>query len=240
VPRCWAVIAVLCLLLSGCASTPSAEALAANDPFEATNRDVFRLNQKLDRYFVVPTVGVYIYVVPEWGRTRVHDLLDNLSLPITFANDILQGETKRGGQTLARFTVNATVGLGGLFDPATSFHIPNHGEDFGETLAIWGLDEGPYLVLPLFGPSNPRDTTGLVADYFIDPLHWLHYKQHLWWDVTHEYFTLLDLRSRTYKTVQGIERSSVDFYSSTRSFYRQFRNNAIRNGRPPETTLPEF
>jgi phospholipid-binding lipoprotein MlaA len=131
VPRCWAVIAVLCLLLSGCASTPSAEALAANDPFEATNRDVFRLNQKLDRYFVVPTVGVYIYVVPEWGRTRVHDLLDNLSLPITFANDILQGETKRGGQTLARFTVNATVGLGGLFDPATSFHIPNHGEDFG-------------------------------------------------------------------------------------------------------------
>ncbi len=238
--RNWAAILIFAFLASGCASTPpSAEALAANDPYEASNRQVFKLNQKLDKYVVVPSVGVYFYAVPEWGRTRVHDLLGNLSLPITFANDVMQGETKRGGQTFARFMVNATVGLGGLFDPATSFHIPNHSEDAGQTLAVWGLGEGPYLVLPLFGPSNPRDATGLLADYFIDPLHWLHYTQHIWWDGAHEYFTLLDLRAQTYQTVQGVERSSVDFYSSTRSLYRQLRNNEIRNGRA-EQNLPEF
>jgi len=238
--RSWIVVFLLAILLSGCATTQSPEALAANDRFEPTNRKVFRLNQKLDKYVVVPTVGVYILLVPEWGRTRVHDLLDNLSLPVTFANDLLQGEIKRGGQSFARFAVNATVGLAGLFDPATSlFHMPNHGEDFGETLAIWGFDEGPYLVLPLFGPSNPRDTTGLIADYFIDPLHWIRYKQHIWWDAAHEYFTLLDLRAQTYQTVQGVERSSVDFYSSQRSLYRQLRNNAIRKGQP-EKNLPEF
>src|SRR5690242_9455171 len=95
-------------LLCGCATTNAPEALAANDRFEPTNRKVFDLNRKLDKYVVVPTVGVYILLVPEWGRTRVHDLLDNLSLPITFANDLLQGEFKRSGQTLARFGVNAT------------------------------------------------------------------------------------------------------------------------------------
>ena len=238
--RSWLAIAALGLLLCGCASTPSPEALAANDPFEPTNRDVFQLNKKLDKYVVIPTVGVYILLVPEWGRTRVHDLLDNLSLPITFANDVLQGEPKRSAETFGRFVVTTMLGLGGLFDPATSrLHMPNHGEDFGETLAIWGFDEGPYLVLPLFGPSNPRDTTGLIVDYFIDPLHWLHYKQHIWWDAAHEYFTLLDLRAQTYQTVQGVERSSVDFYSSQRSLYRQLRNNGIRNGKP-EKNLPEF
>ena len=236
----WIIGVVLAGLLCGCATTNSPEALAANDRFEPTNRKVFELNRKLDKYVVVPTVGVYILLVPEWGRTRVHDLLDNLSLPITFSNDLLQGEIKRSSQIFARFGVNATVGLAGLFDPATSlFHIPNHGDDFGQTLAVWGFDEGPYLVLPLFGPSNPRDTTGLIADYFIDPLHWIRYKQHIWWDATHEYFTLLDLRAQTYQTVQGVERSSVDFYSSQRSLYRQLRNNAIRKGQP-QKNLPEF
>src|SRR5437870_281148 len=165
--RNWAAIAVLGSVLGGCASTPNSEALGANDPYEATNRDTFRLNQKLDKYVVVPTVGAYIFIVPEWGRNRVHDVLDELSLPITFANDVMQGEAKRGSQTFGRFVVNATVGVGGLFDPATRFHIPNHSEDFGQTLGVWGVGEGPYLVLPLFGPSNPRDASGLVADYFI-------------------------------------------------------------------------
>ena len=241
VVRSWAAIAVLGIVLCGCASTPpSPEAVAANDPFEATNRDTFRFNQKLDKYFVVPTVGAYIYIVPEWGRNRVHNVLDELSLPVTFANDVMQGEPKRGTQTFGRFMVNATIGLGGLFDPATRLHIPNHSEDFGVTLGVWGVGEGPYLVLPLIGPSNPRDATGLVADYFIDPLHWLHYKQHIWWDGAHEYLSLLDLRAQTYQTVQGVQRSSVDFYSSMRSLYRQLRNNAIRKGRPETGDLPEF
>jgi len=238
--RNWAAIVALGVVLCGCASAPSPEGLAANDPYEPTNREMFRLNQKLDKYVVVPTVGAYILVVPEWGRNRVHNFLDALSLPVTFANDVMQGETKRGSQTVGRFVVNATIGVGGLFDPATRLHIPNHGEDFGQTLAVWGMGEGPYLVLPLFGPSNPRDGSGIVVDYFIDPLHWLHYKQHIWWDGAHEYMSLLDLRAQTYQTVQGVQRSSVDFYSSMRSLYRQLRNNEIRNGKPENSGLPEF
>lgn len=235
-----AMAAVFGLLLCGCATRPTPEALAANDPYEVTNRQTFKFNAKLDKYFVIPTVGAYIYVVPEWGRTRVHDLLDNLSLPVTFANDLMQGQAKLGSQTFGRFLVNATMGLGGLFDPATKLRIPNHSNDFGVTLGVWGIPEGPYEVLPLLGPNNPRDTTGFVADYFIDPLHWLHYKQHIWWDVGHEYMSLLDLRSQTYQTVQGVQRSSLDFYSSMRSLYRQLRNNEIRRARPQTQELPKF
>ena len=129
-----AVAAVLGLLLCGCASHPTPEALAANDPFEPTNRDTFKLNAKLDKYFVIPTVGAYIYVVPAWGRTRVHDLLDNLSLPITFANDMMQGEVTLGGQTLKRFMLNSTMGVGGLFDPVV-----------GEVHEMLYQNDAPYL-----------------------------------------------------------------------------------------------
>lgn len=233
--------AVLLLSLVGCAhSPPSAEAIAANDPDEAANRQMFAFNQKLDRYFVGPTVGAYIWAVPKFGRDRVHDFLENLWLPITFANDILQNDPKGGGQTLKRLAVNATVGLGGLFDPATSFHISYHRNDFGTTLGVWGVPEGYYMVLPLIGPNCPRDVTGEVADYLTDPLHWVHYKQHPWWDLGHEYFMLLDLRGQTYQQVQGIQRTSVDFYASMRSLYRQSRNAAIHRNAPNVTNLPKF
>lgn len=235
----FAALAMLALCLGGCA-TPTEEMRAANDPDEPFNRKVFLLNQKLDKYLVIPTAGAYVYVVPEFGRNRVHDLLGNLSLPVTFVNDVFQGEAKRAGQTVGRFMVNSTLGVGGLFDPATAFHMPDHSEDFGQTLAVWGVPEGAYLVLPFLGPDPPRDVVGQVTDVFLDPTHWLHFKQHIWWDVGREYFTLLDLRARTYQTVQGIERSSVDFYASQRSLYRQLRNSEIRNGRPDVKNLPQF
>jgi len=229
------------LALVGCASAPpSPEALAANDPYEATNRQTLVLNGKIDRYFVIPTVAVYFVLVPEGGRRGVHNFLGNLSKPTTFVNDMLQGEIARGRQTVERFLVNTTLGLGGFFDPATKMGIPNHGEDFGQTLAVWGVDEGPYLLLPFFGPSNPRDTSGLVVDALADPTNFIHFKQHLWWAAGREYFTLLDLRSQTYQTIQGIQRSSVDYYASLRSLYRQLRQNEILNGRPAKEDLPDF
>jgi len=237
-----AMAAGLALWLAGCASTPpTPEMIANNDPWEPTNRDTLKLNGKIDKYFVIPTVGVYFFLVPQGGRRAVHNFLQNVALPTVFVNDVLQGEAKRAGQTLARFTINTTLGLGGLFDPATRrFHIPGHGEDFGQTLAVWGVDEGPYLVLPFFGPQPPRDAFGQVVDVFLDPTTHIHFKQHLWWDVGRYYFTLLDLRGQTYSTVQGIQRGSVDYYASLRSLYRQLRNNEIRNGRPDTKSLPEF
>jgi phospholipid-binding lipoprotein MlaA len=229
------------LTLAGCA-TPTPEMVANNDPFEPQNREMLAFNGKIDRYFVLPTVGAYFYVMPEGGRRAVHNLLQNLAAPNIFVNDVLQAEPRRAGQTLARFAINSTIGLGGLFDPATSrFHIPSHGEDFGQTLAVWGAPEGPYLVAPLFGPQPPRDATGFLVDAVVlDPWNYVHFKQHLWWDAGRYYFSLLDLRGQTYETVQGIQRGSVDYYASLRSLYRQLRNNEIRNGRPDTQDLPEF
>lgn len=227
--------------LGGCASAPpSPEALAANDPWEQTNRQTLKLNGQIDRYFVIPTVGLYFLVVPEPGRRGVHNFLNNLSLPTIFVNDMLQGELSRAGKSAWRLVINSTLGLGGFLDPASKIGIPGHGEDFGQTLAVWGVDEGPYLVLPFLGPSNPRDAFGLATDVAIDPTNQIHFKQHIWWDAGRMYFTLLDLRAQNYQTIQGIQRSSVDYYSSLRNLYRQMRAQEIRNGRKASQDLPDF
>jgi phospholipid-binding lipoprotein MlaA len=232
---------VLCMAMSGCGTTPpTPEALATNDPFEQTNRDTLKLNGKIDKYFVVPTVAVYFVLVPEGGRRSVHNFLGNLSLPTIFVNDMLQGELSRAGKSMWRLVINSTLGLGGFFDPASKIGISGHGEDFGQTLAVWGVKEGPYLVLPFFGPSNPRDAAGLAVDTAIDPTNQIAFKQHIWWAAGREYFTLLDLKGQTYQTIQGIQRSSVDYYSSLRSLYRQLRNDQIRNGRKQAQDLPDF
>ena len=234
---------LLCgLLLAGCATTPpTPEMVANNDPYEPTNREMLQLNGKIDRYMVIPTVAVYFVLVPDPGRRAVHRFLENLSLPTTFVNDILEGELKRGSQTAARFLINTTIGFGGVLDPASRMKIPDHGEDFGVTLGSWGVDEGPYLVLPFLGPSNPRDAFGLAADIGLDPTNYIPFKQHIWWDAGRYYFTVLDLRGQTFQTVQTIQRSSIDYYSALRSFYRQLRANAVNTVRPRKTRdLPDF
>ena len=99
----------------------------------------------------------------------MHNFLGNLPLPTIFVNDMLQGEARRAGKSLGRLVINSTLGLGGFFDPAAKIGIPGHGEDFGQTLAVWGVGEGPYLVLPFIGPSNPRDAVGLATDLVMDP-----------------------------------------------------------------------
>ena len=235
------LVALAGLWLAGC-STPTPQMLAANDPWEPMNRDTLKLNGKIDHYFVIPTVGIYFTLVGDGGRRAVHNFLQNVSLPTVFVNDLLQGETRRAGQTFGRFMINSTLGLGGFLDPAAKkFHIPGHGEDFGQTLAVWGVGEGPYLVAPFFGPQPPRDGVGLVVDAaIIDPWNYVPFKQHIWWDAGRYYFTLLDLRGQTYETVQGVQRGSVDYYASLRSLYRQLRNNEIRNGRPDTKDLPDF
>jgi phospholipid-binding lipoprotein MlaA len=110
--------------------------------------------------------------------------------------------------------------------------IPEHSEDFGQTLAVWGVGEGPYLNLPLFGPAVPRDAVGRVVDIFFDPTIYIPIKLHLWLMVGQEYFTMLDLRARNLETLDEIERNSLDYYAATRSLYRQYRANEIRNGKP--------
>jgi phospholipid-binding lipoprotein MlaA len=230
--------ALLALSLSACAATTAEN--APNDPFEKQNRSMFAADQWLDRNLVYPSAVVYAAVVPPKARDRVHDFLDNLSEPVIFANDVMQGEFDRASQTLWRFSANSTFGLAGFFDVATGAGVPGHSEDFGQTLAVWGVPDGAYLVLPMFGPSNPRDTAGLVADVYLDPFTYIHMKQHIWWQGARQYGSYLDVRARNLNTLTGIERGSVDYYASVRSLYRQSRKDAIANGKTDNKDLPDF
>ena len=229
--------------LSACATMPpNPDAPATNDPYEATNREIFALNLKIDGWTLRPTATAYANNVPEGLREAVHNVLANLDLPITFTNDVLQAEPRRAGQTVSRFLVNSTLGVGGLFDMASRVGIPDHTEDFGQTLAVWGAGEGPYFVLPLLGPNPPRDLLGQGVDFAFDPTIYVRIKQHPWWMMGHAYVTILDLRARNMETLDDIERTSLDFYATTRSLYRQHRASEIRNGEadvsPTDTPPP--
>ena len=143
----------LCLVTAGCATAPpSPEAQAANDPYEAFNRQALKRNAKIDKYFVIPTVAVYFVLVPEAGRRGVHNLLGNLALPTIFVNDMLQGDFSRAGKSLWRLAVNSTLGLGGLFDPASKMGIPGHGEDFGRHWRCGGARDLTWCC-PFWGPA---------------------------------------------------------------------------------------
>ena len=212
-----------------------------NDPFEGTNRFFFDVNQVLDDVLLRPVAIAYRWVTPDFARDGVRNFMNNLNSPVIFANDLLQGEGDRAGDTLLRFGINSTIGIGGLFDIAKELGHPYHDEDFGQTLAVWGVDEGPYFYFPLMGPSTARDFTGFVVDRGFDPLTYVN-----WGDDDLEYvpiartvLNVIDLRSRNIETLDDIERSSVDYYASIRSLYRQSRADAIRNG-APSPDLPDF
>jgi len=169
----------------------------------------------------------------------VRSFLNNLRTPVVLANDLLQGDLGRAWNTVARFGINLTTL--GFYDLAEDFGFERHDEDFGQTLGVWGVGEGPYLMLPGFGPSNPRDGIGRVVDYFLDPLNWYLPGQE-WagingWgdagelaDTTRKLVDAVDARSRQIESLDEIERNSLDFYATIRSLYRQRRADEIRNG----------
>jgi phospholipid-binding lipoprotein MlaA len=228
------------LLLAGCASDPSAPGAAQNDPYESTNRKIFDFDNKLDDAVLLPTAKAYNAVLPEPARDGIHNFLLNLDLPITFVNDILQGDMNHAGQTLGRFTINSTIGIGGLVDVASKSGIPPHTEDFGITLGQWGVAEGPYIVLPFLGPDPPRDAGGQIVDIFFDPATYITWRSSIWYSVTREGLEIIDLRARNVDTLDGIERESIDYYASVRSLYRQHRNNLINNGQTDVNNLPDL
>ena len=211
-----------------------------NDPFEPANRVVFALNRGLDRGLIKPVAQAYAAVIPEPVRDGIHNVLSNFFLPITFANDLLQGDFNRGGETFGRFAVNSTIGVGGLLDVANRWGIPPHTEDFGQTLAVWGVGDGPYLMLPLLGPSGVRDATGDLADIFLHPFTYVGLREKDWWSVGIGAADGIDLRSRNIDLLDQIDRDSLDPYASLRSIYRQSRDEAIRNGKPEFNNLPNF
>lgn len=235
-------------LLAGCASMPSDENVGDvaiedfNDPIEGVNRYVFEVNMGLDKLFLRPVAEIYDTIVPGLVKDAVRSFLNNLRTPVILFNDLMQGEFNRAWTTLARFGINSTGGGLGFYDLATDWGYPRHDEDFGQTLATWGVGEGPYLMLPLYGPSNPRDAVGRVVDFFLDPLNWYLPGREF---AGIEGFgpmgvaamnartvaNMIDGRSRHIEELDTIEASSLDFYAQVRSLYRQNRANEIANGR---------
>jgi phospholipid-binding lipoprotein MlaA len=211
------------LALSGCAApgapgvvqTADANAENFNDPWEDTNRAVFGFNQTVDRNVLVPAAEAYRTVVPGPVRQTLHEFLRNLNGPVIFANDVLQGRPELAANTLGRLALNTTIGFGGIFDVATQLGVPYHTNDFGITLANWGFVSGPYVIVPVLGPSNPRDLVGQAVDGYIDPG--------------------IDLRSRNIETLAEIEKTALDYYATIRSLYRQRREAEIRH---EQTNLP--
>lgn len=238
---------VAAISLGACASKPPAsnpDALRAyeenNDPLEPWNRAMMQLDQGLDTVFFDPIVTGYKTVVPDPGRRSVSKAIRNFRSPITFANDLLQGEGRRAGTTLRRFLINSTVGFFGFFDVAEEWGLPYHYEDLGQTMAVWGIGEGPYLYVPILGPSGARDLSGYTVDvYTFDPMAWVGYADNpFWWQLAYFGGVAIDLKSINEGALDEFKASSVDYYAALRSAYRQNRAKEIRNGAP--APLPAF
>jgi phospholipid-binding lipoprotein MlaA len=218
---------VVTLLLGGCASRHGD---AVNDPLEPVNRKVFAFNRALDTRAALPAATYYKSAVPDSAREGVHNFLSNLSLPVTFANDTLQGEATLAGKTVCRFGINTSIGVLGVMDPATGMGYPEHNEDFGQTLAVYGVPGGPYLVLPFLGPTLPRDLVGkLFVDHYFNPLGYVSYDGKLYVSMTENLVKLVDQRSRNMGELRDVERNSIDYYTAMRSIYLQRRDNEAHN-----------
>ena len=228
---------LLAIALAGCASAPADDPLAkaafeeANDPLEPFNRYIFEVNRFIDIMALRPLAEVYVGIVPEPGRDAVRNFLDNLKTPVILANDVLQGEMSRAATTSGRFLTNSTIGILGLFDVAAHFGLEKHDEDFGQTLAVYGVGEGIYLVLPLLGSAPPRDAVGTFVDGYFDPLNlWARNTDRDWIPITRYAVDAIDFRGRNLEAFDEIERTSIDLYATVRSLYRQRRADEIRNG----------
>lgn len=223
------------------AAAPAGEAApAAADPWEGFNRKVFGVNDAVDDAFFKPAAKAYRATTPKAGRRGVRRFLANLGSPSIFVNDILQGEFGRAGQTFSRFVINSTIGAGGFADPAGQLGIESHSEDFGQTLAVWGVDSGPYLVLPLLGPSSPRDAFGSIVELGLSPLNYVRTPPANAARLSLAGANLLSARENVLDPLAEIESTSLDYYSSFRSFYTQARAREIRNGVADYEALPDF
>lgn len=239
-------VLAMSVTVGGCATKPNPADEAAvqaykeaNDPLEPMNRYFYSVNMFLDEMLLKPFAGYYNIALPRVAKDGIRGILRNVNTPVILANDLFQGEGHRAGITAGRFVVNTTLGLGGIFDVAKQFGMEYHTEDFGQTLAVWGTKEGPYLMLPVLGPSNPRDAIGTLVDKFLDPLTYVGYIYNVGYiNTIRGGVEAIDTRSRNLKEIEELKKGSIDFYATVRSLYRQHRNDEIRNGKEAENLTP--
>ena len=226
------------LVIQGCASkekslntvNADAEMIRINDPFEKVNRVVFEFNIVFDKIILRPVAVTYRTIVPGFVRNRITYSLNNLSMPITAVNNLLQGELRKAGVSTSRFIINSTVGILGLFDPAASMGLVSENEDFGQTLSVWGVESGPYIVLPFLGPSTPRDFTGMLSTSLLDPMY------QVGGGSTSDSLRIyrmgtgaIDFRSQNIEILDDLQNNSIDYYAAVRSFYSQGRESQAAN-----------
>ena len=213
---------------------------AQSDPWEGFNRDMFAVHESVDQAVLEPVARGYRAITPRPVRRGVLNFLRNLRAPVIFVNDVLQGEVGRAGTTAARFGVNTTIGIAGVFDPATNMGLERHDEDFGQTLAVWGVDNGPYIFVPLLGPTTVRDGAGRVVDIALDPLTWAEFDDVDKVRVGRTILAGVATRELVLETVDDIRRDSLDPYVTIRTSYGLLRDSAIQNGPADVEDLPEF
>lgn len=236
------LVALLPLLaLAACATPPTDPAARAqfeanNDPLEPMNRQIFAFDMFVDKWVIKPVSQIYQNVVPDPGKDAIRNFLGNLGEPVIFANNVLQTEFKRAGWTAERFALNSTVGVGGVFDVASAWGIEKQSGDFGQTLAHYGVGEMFYIVLPILGPSNPRDAVGMVTDGYADPFSYLAY------DYGADVATYarwgaegMDERAQNLGNLDELQKNAIDLYAEIRSLYRQHRAAELRHGEPAPT-----
>jgi phospholipid-binding lipoprotein MlaA len=233
--------------LTACADVPTspaerAEFEATNDPLEPMNRAVFDVNDFLDRLLIRPLAELYRATIPPGIRDRIAGIVTNMKEPVIFANNLLQGEFEKAGTTLARFSINTTAGVAGMWDIANDVGLYQQTGDFGQTLYVWGINEGPYIVIPLYGPSNIRDGIGLGVDTVTSPWQYL---ADMGGNGTSNRFEIASFgadglvrREQNIEGLDALRAGSLDFYAQMRSVYRQYRAKQL--GGQPTTDLPKF
>lgn len=203
--------------------------IAFPDPFEPVNRWTFRFNQQVDRWFLDPITNGYRHVMPDVAKHAISRVLLNLNMPVFVANDIFQGRFEDAGIVVWRFIANTTVGIGGLIDVGELLDVKGHRSDFGQTLALWGCGSGPYLIIPVLGPTTVRDGFGTMVDLLLRPTtYFLAPADQLMFTSIHGGGSGLALRESSIEGLRALRESSVDFYAALRSAYFQNRMAEIQ------------
>ena len=230
-PRAWvAVLALGCLLLQGCATTTGAGA-DSRDPWEGMNRKVYAFNEVLDEAVVKPVAQAYVDIVPSFVRTGVRNFIGNLVDVWSSVNAGLQFKGQVAVEGFMRVAINSTLGLYGVLDIASEAGIPRPREDFGQTLGHWGAGPGPYVVLPLFGPSTLRDTVALPVDMQAGPGSFFNGRDA---QVGVTVLRVTELRAGLLKAGDAFKEASLDPYIFLRDAWLQKRENEVYDGNPPE------
>jgi phospholipid-binding lipoprotein MlaA len=236
--RFFPLIVLVCAgLLNACSTTGRTPTAAddENDPFETLNRSVFAFNEGFDKHILKPAAQVYDAALHDDLKAIITRVFTNLSMPTVVINDLLQGKLQQTAQDTARFLINSTLGFAGMFDAAVDFGLPANEEDFGQTLGVWGIADGPYLVLPIIGPKTMRDGFGWVVDQFTYPLNYADDNALIWGAYIVD---IVDRRANFLPSDKVLEQAAGDDkYLFVREAYRQRRRNLIYDGNPPKEEL---